>query len=478
MAFTSFEFYLFFLAVLFLRAGLGQGSSLKWTLLVASICFYASWNVPCILLIMFTGVVDYSVGKALAARTDPRSRRRLLVVSLATNLGLLGFFKYTDFVLSNLCVILRVAGVDLHASRYNIVLPPGISFFTFSSMSYIIDLYYERIPACRSLRDYSLYVTFFPKLLSGPIARARDFLPQLDSMKPASRTDFEVGLAVFLIGAVKKLVIADQIGSFIDVAFSAPGEHGALTLWQALIGYGVQLYCDFSGYSDMGIGCARMLGFRLPENFQMPYRALSITEFWRRWHITLSNWFRDYVFLPLELATRGSSRPSLRICTNITFTMILCGLWHGPSWNFVVFGAIHGLALATHKLWTGWRPKQLLAGNVMLQYSWVWFSWVLTMSVVLFGLVFFRAASMGDALLYLKHLFIWSSTPAPVWSWKVLLAVVTVALAHVAIGKDRNIAEELPKRPALIRIAVYASCFTLLATLAAPEAAPFIYVQF
>ena len=259
-------------------------------------------------------------------------------------------------------------------------------------MGYVLDVYYERIPVCESGRDYALFVSFFPKLLSGPITRGGGgLLPQFKERVRATAEDVEIGLSYFLIGMVKKMVIADQVAPHVNQIFSAPLQYDGLTLLLGAMGYAVQLYCDFAGYSDMAMGTARILGYRLPENFQMPLSALSITEFWRRWHMTLSRWFRDYVFLPLEMATRANPYPQPWVSTNLLLMMLLVGLWHGPSWNFVIFGGIHGLALVAHKLWTAWNPLKQLIKRTGVRLAWTVCAHLLTLGVVLVSFVFFRA---------------------------------------------------------------------------------------
>src|SRR5580765_3829847 len=346
MIFTSFEFVLFFSLVLFVRACLGNFSAEKWFLLVASYVFYMSWSIPCGFLILATSVVDYFVGVGLGRIEDARKRKLLLVVSIVANLGVLGFFKYTNFLLDNLSWGLSVFGMHAQRWHYDILLPAGISFFTFQSMTYTIETYRGNIKPCHSFRDFLLFVAFFPQLLAGPINRAVDLLPQFASRLRATVLDFEVGLAQFGLGAVKKLVISDQIAPNVDLIFRAPGKYDGFTLLQGAIGYGIQIYCDFSGYSDMAIGCARMMGFRFMENFQMPYSAANITEFWRRWHISLSTWLRDYLYVPLG----GNRHGTVRTYANLTLTMLLGGLGAGARGNFVVGGGGHGVALAVHKL--------------------------------------------------------------------------------------------------------------------------------
>lgn len=478
MTFTSFEFVVLFLILLLLRIGFRASGGAKWLLLVASLAFYISWSVPCVFLILFTALLDYEIGRRLGTTSDPSARRRLLMLSLICSLGLLGFFKYTNFLLENLSLGLNVLGFKVQPLRYNIVLPPGISFYTFASLSYVFDVYYQRIPVCPSARDYTLFVTFFPKLLSGPIVRAGELLPQFKHLARATAEDVEIGLSYCLMGAVKKLVIADQVAPHINLIFAAPTQYDGLTLLMGLLGYTVQIYCDFSGYSDMAIGFARVLGFRFPENFQMPLSAASITEFWRRWHITLSRWFRDYVFLPLEMATRANPHPKLRVSTNIMVMMLLVGLWHGPSWNYVIFGGIHGLALVTHKIWTGWSPLNGRKMGPVLRFGCAVGAHVITLVAVLLGFLFFRAQSFSDAISYLHRLLSWAADGTRLSSPQILSAVSAVFFVHLLVGKDRNLALELPQKAVPYRVLGYASLITLLAMLGMTGASPFIYFQF
>jgi len=331
LVFTSFEFVLFFIAVLLIRPCIRNFTLEKWFLLAASYGFFMSWSIGLIPVIVITSLSDFLIGRKLETSEDESSRKRLLTISLLVNLGVLAGFKYANFLFQNVFWALGLLGVRGHAPQLDVPLLPGISYFTFTSMSYVIDIYYGRGAACRSALDYALYIAYFPKLLAGPIVRAARFLPQLRVPVRASIDDIETGVAFVLIGAVKKLVISDQIAPHVNLIFSAPNEYDGLTLVQGLLGYAVQIYCDFSGYSDMAIGCARIMGFQLPNNFQFPYSAVSISDFWRRCHITLSEWFRDYVFVPLELATRRNRNATSRASVNLMATMLLCGLWHGAG---------------------------------------------------------------------------------------------------------------------------------------------------
>ena len=478
MNFTSFEFLCFFLAVILLRSSLRRLSAQKWLFLAASYCFYATWSVPCIVLLVFISLWDYYIGRRLAQTETPVHRKRLLICSIAANLGVLGFFKYSNFILENIWLALSGLGVHFHRPQYDIILPPAISYFTFASLSYVFDVYYERIQPTNSLRDYSLFISFFPKLLAGPIMRAGDFLSQVQQRIGANAAAIESGICYFLLGAVKKLVISDQIASPVNLIFSSPGQYDGLTLLLGAMGYAIQIYCDFSGYSDMAIGCALILGIKLPENFQMPYSSVTITEFWRRWHITMSAWFRDYVFLPMEIARKNARSASLRTTISLMTTMLLCGLWHGAGWTFVIWGGIHGMALAVHRAWITWNPLRGSADHPVFQAVWMLFSRLLTLGVVLIAWVFFRAQSLADADSYLSRMLFWSHDGIRWVSPYIILALAAVLFTHLLVNKDRNWAQELPTRAVPVRITAYAALVVVLSLFGATEAVPFIYFQF
>lgn len=474
MIFTSFEFVAFFVVVLLVRSRLRSFSTEKWFLLVASYVFYMSWSIPCGLLILATSVVDYYVGVGLGRIEDQRKRKLLLVLSIVANLGVLGYFKYTNFLLGNLAGGLSLFGFAVPDWHYDILLPAGISFFTFQSMTYTIETYRRNLKPCHSFRDFLLFVAFFPQLLAGPINRAKDLLPQFAQRVRASALDVEAGLAQFALGAVKKLVISDQVAPNVDLIFANPGNYDGLTLLQGVLGYAIQIYCDFSGYSDMAIGSARMLGFRFMENFQMPYSSTSITEFWRRWHISLSTWFRDYLYIPLGGNRQGTGRTYV----NLLVTMLLCGLWHGASWNFVFWGGLHGAALAVHRLWKHWNPLAPCENRPLFHLLWDPFARALTLSVVLVGWIFFRAPTWGTACDYLGRILTWSHDGTRLLSPQILPALLAVFVVHLVVNKDRNWALELPERSLPVRILGYTALALLLVCLGATDSAPFIYFQF
>ena len=478
MIFTSFEFILFFAVVVLIRLCLNNVGPDKWFLLLASVAFYVSWSLPCVLFIGLTALMDFSIARKLGHTTDAKLRKRLLLLSMTASLGLLCFFKYSNFLIENISTLLGLAGVNLSIPRLNIVQPPAISFYTFASLGYVLDVYYERTPVCGSARDYSLFVSFFPKLLSGPIVRSGELIAQFKERVGASAEDIEIGLSYVLIGAVQKLVIADQISAPVAQTFASPQQFDAVTLVAGLMGYTVQIYCDFAGYSAMAIGFARIMGFKLPENFQMPLSATSITDFWRRWHMTLSKWFRDYLFLPLEMATRNNPYPNLRVCTNIFLMMLLVGLWHGPSWNYVIFGGIHGLALVIHKLWTVWDPLKPWKKKLAVKIPMTICAHFLTLAVVMVGFVFFRSSTLSGAMSYLHQLLSWNQTGTRLGSPFILVAVISVFLVHLLVKKDRNLALDLPQKSLLVRIVGYTTLLLLLVLLGATDSSPFIYFQF
>jgi len=478
MIFTSFEFVAFFLFVLATHGLFRNFLAGKWFLLITSFFFCLAASVSGAIVILFITLVDFFIGHKIAQTNDAVHRKRLLALSLLSSFGLLGFFKYTNFFLENLWFALGTMGFQFSQLKLNVIAPPGISFFTFASVSYIIDVYNRRLKPCDSLHDYGLFLSFFPKLLSGPIVRAINFLPQLKQQIRPNALDIETGVAYLLVGAVKKLVIADQVVGHVNLIFSAPGQYDGLTLLQGMLGYVVQIYCDFSGYSDMAVGLARLLGYKFPENFQMPFSSVTITEYWRRWHITMSNWFRDYLFFPLEMLRKRSPLPTYRTASNLIVTWLVCGLWHGASWNFVIWGGIHGLAMAIHVVWRNLNPLAALKDSHIFQLVWTFFSRMLTLAVVLLSTVYFRAESVAHANLYIYRLFLWSSDGTRMISPYILPAVAAVVLSHVLQNKDRNWTQEIPTKSAITRIIAYACLLILLVMLGATDTVPFVYFQF
>lgn len=412
MIFTHGSFWLFFAVLLLGYSFAHKGRMLRSSYLLAfSLFFYYKSSGLFFVLLLFTTLRDYLLGILIAGSAVRWKRRLLLAISVALNLAVLSYFKYTYFFADSLNALL---GIDLEPHNYlsgwsnallgtsldvsQILLPVGISFFTFQTISYTVDVYRGKLQPVRNIIDFGFYVSFFPQLVAGPIVRAAEFIPQL---YPQYRlTTREFGYAIFLIlnGMVKKVVISDYISiNFVDRVFDSPLSYSGLENLLAIYGYSLQIYCDFSGYSDMAIGLALLLGFRLPLNFNSPYKAVSITDFWRRWHISLSTWLRDYLYIPLG----GSRRGQVATYINLMITMLLGGLWHGANLRFVVWGGIHGLALVAHKLWVqvfprvkpnppGWRRFL----GAFITFNLVSLSWI-----------FFRAESMPKAWGMLQQIY-------------------------------------------------------------------------
>ncbi len=468
MIFSSAEFFAFLLLLLGLLAVTRAEGARRDILLVASYFFYGWWDWRFCFLLLLCTAVDYTAARAIEAARTPRGRRAWLLVSLVSNLGWLAFFKYTNFFLNDLRPLFSLAGVSV--PHLNVILPVGISFYTFQSISYVVDVYRGTLPAHRNIRDYMLFVAFFPQLLSGPIVRGAQFLPQMKTLHPLRLDNVRQGVEQFVRGFAKKVLFADTLATFADPVFAHPTSFSSLTCWLGVIAYAGQIYYDFSGYSDMAIGVARMLGIEFPVNFRHPYRSLDITEFWRRWHISLSTWLRDYLYIPLGGNRRGRGRTYL----NLALTMLLGGLWHGASWTFVVWGAMHGAALALHKWSMEMRGERRearfgLAGRLL--------SWAVTFVFVLITWVFFRSPDFHTAGLMLRQMF----TPtAGGIRWAYVQAMVALALAvgsHVwsVLHEDRSPGLDLRRPlawPALTAV-------LLLVLLYAPFGTnPFIYFQF
>src|SRR5688572_668312 len=390
MLFASFDFVLFFLPVLLAYWSLAWHPVARWTLLLCSSYFFycasakppsGGWPTPWYFVGLIVGstLVDYLVALGIASTKERFWRNAALGVSLVGNLGMLGYFKYSGFLFDVANDVVGLVGYPPLLPALHLALPIGISFYTFQSLSYTVDVWRGRIEAERSLLRFAVYVAFFPQLVAGPIVRAAEFLPQL---RAALRVDVEdVNFAIFRItkGLFKKVVLGDLVAAnFTDLVFSSPTQYSSLENLLALYAFTLQIYADFSGYSDMAIGVARLLGFKLPENFDRPYQSRDVGEFWRRWHMTLSTWLRDYVFFPLG----GSRGSSARTYFNLWLTMVLVGIWHGASWNFVIYGNLHAAAL----VYSRFNRLQAQRGEMMYGLMAVGASLVLAVCAVLLGL--------------------------------------------------------------------------------------------
>jgi D-alanyl-lipoteichoic acid acyltransferase DltB (MBOAT superfamily) len=469
MLFPTLSFGLFFLIV-YTGAWSLRGSN-EWRkifLLVASWIFYGWWDARFVALLIASALLNWGAARLiLAAKGQERRRKAWLALGVAANLMILGFFKYYGFFMVQLEAALHGLGWERDLAILQIVLPVGISFFTFQGMSYLIDIY-RRQTEPAGLLDMTLLMSFFPHLVAGPIVRASHLIPQFRRVPEISRSMAAMGIALIVWGLFKKAVIASELATrLVDPVFFDPGAHGTVDLAAAAYGYAVQIYCDFSAYSDMAIGLAALLGYRFPHNFNQPYRAVSLQDFWRRWHISLSSWLRDYLYVPL-----GGSRHGLkRLCLALTGTMLLGGLWHGASWNFVIWGALHGSVLAIERLWREFRPKNWKPLPNLVGI-------IITLHIVLLGWIFFRAQSFDSALAYIGGIFTAGGTAA--LATPMLLAMILVGMSfHYAPPYTMQRVAMRIRSMKAVWVGLGLGLFILVVDAMRPEGvAPFIYYQF
>ena len=439
-------------------------------LLAASYFFYAQSGRAFVALIFACSSADFLLSHAIARARSERTRRAWLVLTVIMNLGVLGYFKYARFGLEAAQGALGALGVELPVPALSIALPVGISFFTFESMSYVIDVYRKELPPHDSYLEYLTFVAFFPHLVAGPIVRPRDLLPQL--ARPPRWDEGEGSLALLLIatGLFKKLAIADYLGlNLVDRVFDAPTQYSALECYVAVVGYAVQIYTDFSGYTDIAIGSAALLGVRFPPNFAAPYQAHDLVDFWRRWHISLSTWLRDYLYIPLG----GNRRGSLRTYLNLLATMLLGGLWHGPKWTFVVWGGLHGVALAGNRAFRD-RYGDVLGRTPALRVV----STVGTFHFVLVAWVFFRADTFRSARAVFGVLGT-LTTYHPNLDPRVL-GVLALGLAmHFLPGRwEQAVRARFSALPGIVQGFALFAVVLAVRRMASAEAVPFVYFQF
>ncbi|MGS2724289.1 MBOAT family O-acyltransferase [Porticoccus sp. GXU_MW_L64] len=393
-----------------------------------------------------------------------------LITSLFLSLSVLAFFKYADFIINNLYLAFDRERND----SFDILLPVGISFFTFQTMSYTIDLYRGNIEPCHSLKKFMLFVAFFPQLVAGPIVRASNFLPQLNKKIRFNRDDILIGGQIFLGGAIQKVLFADNLSTFVDPVFSTPELYSTATLWLSLLSYALQIFCDFSGYSLMAIGIARTIGFRLPPNFNMPYLSRSVTELWTRWHISLSSWLKDYLYISLG----GSRKGEVATYCNLCITMILGGLWHGASWNFVLWGAGHGFALAIHKFWAKHTCNLSIKNKAPYKLA----AWSLTFITIALLWVPFRAENFSATRSFIHGLFM--GNDGIFWASTKCCVLITLALFwHISYAIRWKPLLKFPS-PSFNFVTGYIGISCILAALMAillfspRDTTPFIYFQF
>ena len=470
MLFPTLEFAIFFAVVFCVSWSLRRRDGLrKLFLLAASYYFYSWWDWRFSFLLLFASLVAYAGGLAIAAARTEARRRGVVGVTVALLLVVLGFFKYFDFFLSSLATVLADLGLARDIPLLQIVLPVGISFFTFHAISYIVDGYRGDAAPRRSLVDLLLYMAFFPPLVAGPIVRAAQFLPQLERRRRLTRRALAFGLTLCVVGLFKKMVIANYLATdLVDPVFFDPTAFGTPVLLFAAYGYAMQIYCDFSGYSDLAIGTAALLGYHLRPNFRQPYRSASLQEFWRRWHISLSSWLRDYLYKPLG----GSRFGEFATYRNLMITMLLGGLWHGAAWTFVVWGLLHGAGLAVERAWRErFGPRALsLPGRILAV--------VVTFHFVCAAWIFFRAENFGLAADYFRGLATLTPDASLITPFAVLMVAIPLVFQFTSEHLGSRIAASLRLAPALVLGLLAGVSIVLIELVAPPGTAPFIYFQF
>ena len=426
--------------------------------------------------------MDYLLAIGMERSSSSRERKLLLSLSLVANLSLLCYFKYENFFIASFIQAWPTLKYDASVDLLRVILPIGISFYTFEAINYTVDVYRGRVRAERDLGKFMLFITFFPHLIAGPIVRAKDFLPQIHRRKRWDWARLQLGAQFFLMGMFKKMAIADRMALYADPVFADPAHYSTAAVWLATIAYALQIYCDFSGYTDMALGTAHMFGYKLAKNFNMPYLAANVSEFWRRWHISLSSWLRDYLFIPLG-GSRGSNWQTNR---NLMATMALGGLWHGASWTFVVWGILHGFMLIVHRVFQAFCKKHWRLDWLLQTIPGTAFRITLTFLCVCAGWVFFRATTFGTAAMFFRRLFAIApdslaySTAgliAPLHMRSLWYTVAVVALCHALAqrGLWKSIAIRLP---APVLGCGYAMVLTLALVLAPDQGKAFIYFQF
>ncbi|HEU4791109.1 MAG TPA: MBOAT family O-acyltransferase [Flavobacterium sp.] len=396
MIFNSYTFVAFFIIILVLHHLPISWKLKKINLLIASYIFYAVWNPPFILLLWLSTVIDFFVGRALFTQNNPHKKKFLLVISLIGNLGMLCFFKYGTFLLENFVSFVNLFGLEYHPATPNIILPAGISFYTFTTLCYTIDMYHKRSEPVKSMLDFSLFVTFFPHLVAGPIVRPPQLVPQFETERIASKKQMFDGLLLLSLGLFMKVVLADgMLSATADAVFNSNDALPALDAWIGVLAFSGQIFLDFAGYSTCAIGVALCLGFVLPQNFNYPYAAIGFSDFWRRWHITLSSWLKDYLYIPLG----GNRHGKFRTYYALMLTMLLGGLWHGANWTFVAWGGLHGLYLWIEKYLRDSKKDNLHKNdNATKDSGWVGFFYaLLTFMLVNITWVFFRSDTFSKA---------------------------------------------------------------------------------
>lgn len=469
--------YLVFFTIVFTAYWLLPWRRMRVYLLVAaSITFYAFWSKQLAFLVVSTSVMDYLLARGMDSAQSKGWRRFFLSASLCVNLGLLCYFKYANFFLEALNESLNLVGGGGAFPYLSVIVPFGISFYTFEAISYTIDVYRRKIPAEKSLPNFMLFILFFPHLVAGPIVRARDFLPQAAKPKRFSWPRMQLGIEYFLLGLFKKMVIADSMALYSDPVFadgSDPSKLTTYTVWLGVLAFAVRIYCDFSGYSDMALGSAYMLGYKLTINFRMPYISKNVSEFWRRWHISLSTWLRDYLFIPLG----GSKGSRWNTCRNLMITMALGGLWHGANWSFVIWGVLHGLLLVAHRFFRDFAEARPKLKSLLETWIGTLFRIGLTGFCVCMCWIFFQP-SLTKSMAILERMFVPGGLVGmPIATDRLKLFLLILIVSHIVVAAGLWI-KWARRIPAPVLGLSYAMLLTLSLLLSPDTSKTFIYFQF
>jgi len=471
MVFNSLAFIAFFAFVLALHSLPLGWTTRKVNLLIVSYIFYSAWNPPFVILLWISTVVDWYAAQGLVKAEKPAARKAWMLLSVVVNLGMLLYFKYGTFMMQNFQALMQSIGIDYQAPAWDIVLPVGISFYTFATLSYTLDIYLRRAKPATNFLDYALFVTFFPHLVAGPIMRPTELVPQFAEPRRASASQMRFGLALMTLGLFQKVVLADSfLSSSAETVFDSAKSPGMLDAWIGTLAFSGQIFCDFAGYSTTAIGAALCLGFAMPDNFRFPYAAVGFSDFWRRWHITLSSWLRDYLYIPLGGNRYGPARTYMALMG----TMLLGGLWHGANWTFVVWGGLHGLYLAAER-----ALKQRCAGYTPGPVAMVLLG-LLTYTLVNITWVFFRSKDFPRAWEMLRGMLGMNVEAKPILdTMHVVVPAVVVTGIVVAhwLMRNRTLESALARTPAPV-LAVVWGLMAFAVIIAQGTGSAFIYFQF
>lgn len=474
MIFNSYIFFIFLGIVLPIFYILPNKGSKNAFLLISSYIFYGYWDWRFCSLLAISTIIDFFICKQLFKTTGEKERKWLLSISLFTNLGILAFFKYFNFFIDSFQEICQNFGCNVDYLHLNIILPVGVSFYTFQELSYTIDVYRKKLNPTNNIIDFALFVAFFPQLVAGPIERAKSLLPQLSVKLKPSKEQVSQGAVLIVMGLFRKVMIGDTAGRFVDHIFGNLEMYHSAEILSALFLFSIQIYADFSGYSHIARGTAKLFGVELMKNFEQPYLSRNITEFWRRWHISLSTWLRDYLYFSLGGNRKGESRKYI----NLFLTMLLGGLWHGASWNFVIWGGLHGLYLTIHKMIN--RDKKIDTENIRKFSIKIILNIIFTYLLVLFTWLFFRSTSWNSTVLFFQKVFYWEASEYSFMLIKIVLvfSLLTLILDLLEYTTARHTFILKIKSKAIVTGILAAMLIICFIYMFQVEPLPFIYFQF